>query len=71
MAAFYTPKQYHDIGLKTIHLLRSTYAHAEGEVELPPTMLALVATAVRLDSLVSSCLEPRGIQLRIQILMLF
>ena len=67
MAAFYTPKQYHDIGLKTIHLLRSTYARAEGEVELPPTMLALVATAV---CLASSCLEPCGIQLQIQILML-
>ncbi|KAI1782344.1 hypothetical protein LXA43DRAFT_1068902 [Ganoderma leucocontextum] len=44
--AFYTQQQYHDIGLKTVHLLRSTSPHAPHELEIPPTMLALAATAI-------------------------
>ncbi|KAI1782524.1 hypothetical protein LXA43DRAFT_1068653 [Ganoderma leucocontextum] len=45
-AAFYTQQQYHDVGLKTVHLLRSTSPRAPHEVEIPPTMLALAATAI-------------------------
>ncbi|KAI1782102.1 hypothetical protein LXA43DRAFT_1104765 [Ganoderma leucocontextum] len=46
-AAFYTSQQYHDAGLKNMHLLRSTYDRAgPDETEIPPTMLALAATAI-------------------------
>ncbi|KAI1782496.1 hypothetical protein LXA43DRAFT_1103932 [Ganoderma leucocontextum] len=45
-AAFYTSQQYHDAGLKNMHLLHSTYDRAPDETEIPPTMLALAATAI-------------------------
>ncbi|KAI1784905.1 hypothetical protein LXA43DRAFT_1066358 [Ganoderma leucocontextum] len=44
-AVFYTSQQYHDAGLKNMHLLHSMYDWAPDETEIPPTMLALAATA--------------------------
>ncbi|OSC97723.1 hypothetical protein PYCCODRAFT_1481116 [Trametes coccinea BRFM310] len=45
-AAFFTPKQYHDLGLRAFDRFKSSSANAPDELEIPPTMLALAATAL-------------------------
>ncbi|CDO78116.1 hypothetical protein BN946_scf184611.g8 [Trametes cinnabarina] len=45
-AAFFTPKQYHDLGLRAFDRYSSSNANTPDELEIPPTMLALAATAL-------------------------
>ncbi|KAL7281043.1 hypothetical protein ACG7TL_004345 [Trametes sanguinea] len=45
-AAFFTQKQYHDLGLRAFDRFTSSNANAPDELEIPPTMLALAATAL-------------------------